>query len=66
MAYTDILTQQHAQIIGHAYNLAPDNSGKCERAIEDETEICSLFFATKNRDNRCLIQYSQDDLEFPE
>ena len=60
----DVKTEQHAQILAHDYNLAP-NVTKCERAIQVETDVNTMFLANSTGTVRCLVKYNADDLVFP-
>lgn len=59
----DVLTQQHAHIIAHDYNISPITEQKTERVIGHPTDICSVWLATKDRTSRCFVQYHADELE---
>jgi len=52
----DNVTESHAQILAHNYNLAP-NVTKCERTLRVGETICSMFLANTSGSVRCLVKY---------
>lgn len=60
----DKITERHAQILAHDYNLSP-NVTKCERALRVGEDICSMFLADTSNSVRCLVGYGSDDLKYP-
>lgn len=58
----DILTQRHAQTVAFDYNLAPYAYMKTERALTPETDLNSVWLATKDHVVRCFVKYHADEL----
>ncbi|MBA7666908.1 hypothetical protein ES703_74991 [subsurface metagenome] len=57
-----IISQLHAHILAHDYNLAPDAT-KFERAVQPETDVNTMFLANTSGTVRLLIKYHALELE---
>jgi len=55
----DKVTERHAQVLAHNYNLAPRTT-KCERTIRSLSTVHTMWLARKDRTVRCLIKYYAD------
>jgi hypothetical protein len=58
----DLITEMHAQILSRDFNFCDVENLKTERCITKGTTTSSCWFATKNRQIRCLIQYDHDSM----
>jgi len=59
----DLITEIHSKKLARDYNLCDVANLKTERITTKGTPIASCWFATKNRNIRCFVQYDHDILE---